>query len=389
MADGGRASAELTAAPGAWVDGLVTRRRVVVAPDSFKGTATAVEVAESIAAGWLDVFPEDEVLRVPMADGGEGALDAFELAWPGAERRPVIVTGPDDTVVEASWLLLPDGTAVVELANTSGITLLHPLRPLEAHSLGFGQAVCAALDAGAERLVLAIGGSASTDGGAGVLSELGARFRGADGATVMPGNGGLGAVVRAEFGALRPLPRGGVTILSDVTNPLLGRHGAVAVFGPQKGVGEGLAPQAEANLANFAGIVGAARAVDPSAEGAGAAGGVGFGLLAWGARMSPGARAVGEALRLPEFVAGSDVVLTGEGRYDHQSESGKVPSYVRGLADAAGARSGLVAGAVQADPSAFGAAVSLTELAGSAEPAMADPRRWLRAAGAALARALP
>ncbi|WP_382307841.1 glycerate kinase [Herbiconiux sp. UC225_62] len=366
-----------------------------MAPDSFKGTATAIEVADSLAAGWREVHPQDDVQCLPMADGGEGALDVFAIARPDARRMPVTVTGPDDRAVEAYWLLLPGpgggaagGTAVVELANTSGITLLNPLRPLEAHSIGFGQAIRAALDAGVDRLVLAIGGSSSTDGGAGVLQVLGAQFVGADGVPVPSGNGGLGAVVRTSFEGLVPLPPGGVSVLSDVTNPLLGRLGAVAVFGAQKGIGDGLAHQAELNLENFATVVTEARGTDPHLPGAGAAGGVGFGLVAWGAELTAGAAAVGSEVGLPALIADADIVLTGEGRYDHQSESGKVPSYVRGLAREAGARTGLVAGAVQATPRDFDAAVSLTELAGSGEAAMSDTRHWLREAGRRLAEEL-
>ncbi|MFB2599536.1 glycerate kinase [Herbiconiux sp. P17] len=373
----------------------MSRRRVVVAPDSFKGTATAIEVADSLAAGWREVHPSDDVRCLPMADGGEGALDAFAIARPDARRMPVTVTGPDDRAVEAYWLLLPGpdgdavgGTGVVELANTSGITLLHPLRPLEAHSIGFGQAIRAALDAGVDRLVLAIGGSSSTDGGAGVLQVLGAQFVGVDGVPVPSGNGGLGAVVRASFEGLVPLPPGGVSVLSDVTNPLLGRLGAVTVFGPQKGIGDGLSHQAEANLENFATVVTDARGTDPREPGTGAAGGVGFGLVAWGAELTAGASAVGAEVGLPALIADADIVLTGEGRYDHQSESGKVPSYVRGLAREAGARTGLVAGALEASPRDFDAAVSLTDLAGSGAAAMADTLHWLREAGRHLAAEL-
>ncbi|WP_291045180.1 glycerate kinase [Herbiconiux sp.] len=411
--------------------------RVVIAPDSFKGTATAVEAAEWLAEGWLSVRPDDEVIRIPMADGGEGALDAFELARPDARRIPVTVTGPDDRVIEAAWLWLPPtataggavvggadrlgGTAVVELANTSGITLLDRLRPLEAHTIGFGQAIRAALDAGVDEVVLAIGGSSSTDGGAGALEVLGASFTGDDGRPVAPGNGGLADVGRADLSTLRALPPGGVAVLSDVDNPLLGRRGAVAVFGLQKGIEEGLAPQAEANLTVFARVLADATGIDPETPGAGAAGGTGFGLLAWGARLTPGATAVAELLRLPQRLVGADVVITGEGRFDDQSEAGKVPTTVRDLArvaaadagasTAAGASAGfastagattvgtvhapasapvrvaLVAGAIAGPTASFDDAVSLTDLAGSAAAAMADPRPHLVAASAALARA--
>ena len=144
--------------------------RVVIAPDSFKGTASAADAAAALAAGWRAVRPLDELVERPMADGGEGTLDAFASAVPGARRMPVTVRGPVSEPVETSWLLLPDGTGVVELASTSGITMLDPLEPLDAHSAGFGEAIAAALEAGVERLLLALGGSACSDGGTGALT---------------------------------------------------------------------------------------------------------------------------------------------------------------------------------------------------------------------------
>ena len=147
--------------------------RVVIAPDSFKGTASAAEIADAVAVGWRSERPDDDLVLLPMADGGEGTLDAVAAAVPGSERVPVTVTGPDDRPVETAWLRLPDGRALVELAATSGLTLLDGLRPDTAHTTGFGQAIAAALDAGATGLLLGIGGSASTDGGVGALQALG------------------------------------------------------------------------------------------------------------------------------------------------------------------------------------------------------------------------
>lgn len=359
--------------------------RVVIAPDSFKGTAGAGEAARAIAAGWASVRPGDDLRLMPMADGGEGTLEAFELALPGARRMPVTVQGPDDQPVDAHWLLLPGGTGVVELANTSGITLQGPLRPLDAHSFGFGQAIAAALDHGVERLLLAIGGSASSDGGAGALAALGATFRDAADRPIRLGNRGLGSLATVDLRGLRALPRGGALILSDVTSPLLGLLGAAAVFGPQKGADDAQVAELESNLVRLAGLI----RVDPATPGAGAAGGTGFGLLAWGASLAPGAAAVGDALGIPAAVAGASVVVTGEGRFDAQSAAGKVASYLAGLAADAGASALLVAGLIEADPAGFAAAVSLAELAGSAAAAMRDPLAWLETAGAALAASLP
>ncbi|MGY4859316.1 glycerate kinase [Cryobacterium sp. AP23] len=367
---------------------MTSVERVVIAPDSFKGTATAPDVARALAAGWSSVRPADKLVLMPMADGGEGTLDAFELAVPGARRMPVAVPGPDDRGVDTSWLLLPDGTGVVELACTSGITLLDPLRPLDAHTIGFGTAIAAALEHGVTRLYLALGGSSSTDGGVGALTALGAVFRNAAGNPVRSGGRGMADLTAVDLRGLPELPAGGALILSDVTNPLLGPSGAACVFGPQKGAGSAQVTQLDAGLARLAGLL----PVDPTTPGAGAAGGTAFGLLAWGARISAGSAAVGEALGVPAAVAGASVVITGEGRFDAQSAAGKVPAYLAELAKDAGARALLVAGAIDADalrahPDLFGAVVSLTDVAGGGAAAMADPLRWLQLAAARLATA--
>ncbi|GAA1055215.1 glycerate kinase [Agromyces luteolus] len=362
-------------------------RRIVVAPDSFKGTATAVEAADALARGWRSVAPDDELVLRPMADGGEGTLDAFAASVAGAERVPVTVRGPDDEPVDAAWLRLPDGGALVELALTSGITLCDPLRPLDAHTIGFGQAIAAALDGGATRVLLAIGGSSSTDGGAGALAALGGRFLDADGWPVPAGNRGLGAIVRVDLSGLRERPAGGAAILSDVTNPLFGPFGAAAIFAPQKGAAPELIEPMERNLGRLVRAM-PDRAAFGDAAGAGAAGGTGFGLLVWGAHMAGGAAAVADAIGLADALAGASLVITGEGRFDGQSAAGKVPSEVAARADAAGVPVALVAGAIDADASAFAASASLTDLAGGGDAAMADPLRWLEAAGAELARTL-
>jgi len=360
-------------------------RRIVVAPDSFKGTATATEAARALAHGWSSVSPGDELVLKPMADGGEGTLDAFEASVAGALRVPVTVRGPDDRPVDAAWLRLPDGGALVELALTSGITLLDPLRPFDAHTVGFGQAIAAALDGGANRLLLAIGGSSSTDGGAGALTALGGRFLDADGWPVPAGNRGLGSIARVDLSGLRERPDGGAAILSDVTNPLFGPFGAAAIFGPQKGAAPEQVEPLERNLGRLVRAM-PDRAPFADAAGAGAAGGTGFGLLVWGARMAGGAAAVADAIGLTGALDGASLVITGEGRFDGQSAAGKVPSEVTARADAAGVPVALVAGAIDADTAGFAASASLTDLAGGGAAAMSEPLRWLEAAGAHLAR---
>ena len=359
--------------------------RVVFAPDSFKGTASAADAAAALARGWHAVRPDDDVVLRPMADGGEGTLDAFEAAIPGAVRMPVTVRGPVSAPVDTAWLLLPgeQPSAVVELAATSGITLLDPLAPLDAHTAGFGEAIAAALDHGVERLLLTLGGSASTDGGVGALAALGGRFLDAAGRPIRLGNRGLGTLARVDLSTLRPLPPGGAVILGDVDHPLLGARGAAAVFGPQKGADAATVDVLESNLARLARLL--AADADPTTPGAGAAGGTGFGLLAWGARPAPGSVTVGEALGVPAAVAAASVVVTGEGRFDEQSLAGKVPSYLLGLAAESGVPAMLVAGAIEGDTSAFAGSASLSELAGSGAAAMEHPLDWLEAAGRQLA----
>lgn len=362
------------------------RRPVVFAPDSFKGSLAAAPAAAAIAAGWVDVRPDDEAVLRPMADGGEGTLEAFAAAVPSSERVPVTVTGPDGARVDAAWLRLPDGTAVVELASTSGIELLGGRRlPWDAQTTGFGEAVASALDAGATRLVLGIGSSASTDAGIGLLRALGARFFDAAGVDVPSGARGLTRVAGIDLDGLAPLPERGVLVLSDVANPLLGSHGAAAVFGPQKGLDPASVAEADAALAAFADRFD----VDPGFAGAGAAGGTGFALRAWGATLVPGSAEVAELIGLRAAVAEASVVITGEGSFDAQSAAGKAPAQVAAIAADTGTPAALVAGRIaqDADTGAFAASVSLSSLAGSSGAALGDPARWLRAAGAELARA--
>jgi glycerate kinase len=372
----------------------VSAARIVFAPDSFKGSADAADAARALAEGWAAERPDDELQLLPMADGGEGTVDAFALAFSDSTTMPVWVTGPDGNPVHSSWLRLADGTGVVELARASGITLLDPLLPFDAHTLGFGQLIAAALEFGVSRLLLGIGGSSSTDGGAGALVALGARLLDATGSEIPLGNGGLADLVSIDLSALAPLPPGGAVVLSDVTNPLLGSSGAAAVFGPQKGATDGDIALLDANLERFARVfrrlpvsdgAGVRRGLE-NEPGAGAAGGTGYGLLEWGASIEAGSSAIGEALGMPGAVASADLVITGEGRFDSQSSAGKVPSYLTDLGGLHDTPVALVAGLIEAPTNAFASAVSLTELAGSSKSALGDALRWLTAAGAQLAR---
>ncbi|MFF4340702.1 glycerate kinase [Kitasatospora sp. NPDC001540] len=357
--------------------------RVVVAPDSFKGTIEAADAAEALAAGWRSVRAADEVRCLPMADGGEGTLAAVVSASEGARLFDVPgVSGPDGRPVTGRFALLPDGTAVAELATASGLPLLEgELRPLTATTRGTGESIAAALDAGARRLLVGLGGSASTDGGHGLLAALGARLRDDAGRALddSPANldRALAAARTLDLSALRPAPPGGVVLLTDVTNPLLGARGAAAVYGPQKGAGEREVALLERRLARWATLLGG----DPDAPGTGAAGGTGYGLAAaWGATIEPGAATVAGLLGLPAAVAAADLVVTGEGSFDATSLQGKAVGEVVRIADRAGVPSAVVAGVSEAP-----GVLTLSALAGSPAAARRDPARWLHRAGAVLA----
>ncbi|WP_411374952.1 glycerate kinase [Arthrobacter sp. MPF02] len=355
--------------------------KIIIAPDSYKGTASAAKASEAIAAGWASIRPHDDVVLLPMADGGEGTLEAFARAHPEAHQHDVTVEGPNDVPTQARWLMLPDGTAVVEVASTSGITLLDRLRPLTAHTYGLGQAIAHALDNGARRILVALGGSSSTDGGAGALTALGARFGTDTGEELSRGGGALADLAALDLAGLRPPPPGGVLVLTDVTNPLLGLAGAAHVFGPQKGANAADIQRLEDGLNKLASLLPA----HTSAPGSGAAGGTAFGLAAWGATITAGAPAVGHEIGLPGQVTDADIVITGEGRYDGQSPAGKVPSYVQDVARSAGARCFLIAGAIEEPLTTFAAYASLSAIAGSSQAAMREPLKFLTFAGAQLA----
>ncbi len=362
---------------------------VVIAPDSFKGSLRAREVAEAIAEGWRSERPHDTLALLPQADGGEGTLEAVAAAVPGAVTRSAgTVTGPDGRPVEGTWLELPDGSAVVELAQTSGLPLMARLDPLGATTRGLGETIAAALDGGATRVTIGLGGSASTDGGTGALRALGLRILDAEGRDLPDGGGALARAARVDRSGLRPIP-GGVTLLSDVTAPLLGPAGAAAVFGPQKGADARQVAALDAALARLDALLGG----DPEAPGAGAAGGTGYGFAAaYGARIVSGADRLAELSGLIAAIRSSDVLVSGEGRLDEQSIGGKVVGQLLRAAADAGVRAGVVAGQVAARPVGPDGrpvwTLALVDVAGSVAAAIAEPARWLRVAGARAAREL-
>ncbi|MEU0850866.1 glycerate kinase [Streptomyces flaveolus] len=335
-------------------------RRVLVAADKFKGSLTAVEVAERVAAGLRRVVPDVDVEALPVADGGDGTVAAAVAA--GFERREVRVAGPLGDEVTAAFALRGD-TAVVEMAEASGLQRLPAgvLAPLTASTYGSGELLRAALDAGARTIVFGVGGSATTDGGAGMLSALGARFLRADGEPVAPGGGGLADVASADLSGLDPrLTDVELVLASDVDNPLTGPKGAPAVYGPQKGASPADVGTLDAALAHFAkvleGTVGARAAEYAASPGAGAAGGIGYGALLLGARFRAGIEVMLDVLGFAPALERAELVITGEGSLDEQTLHGKAPAGVAAAARAAGKEVVAVCGRLALPAEALGRA---------------------------------
>lgn len=314
--------------------------KLVIAPDSFKESLSAQEVAGAIARGWQSVYPDADIQLCPMADGGEGTVDAV-LAASGGERRELTVRGPLGQPVQAHWGWLEDGQAVIEMAAASG---LHWVEPAQRDarittSYGTGELILAALDAGAKRIILGIGGSATNDGGAGVLQALGARLLNESGEPLAAGGAALIDLQRIELDGLDPRIAGiEILVAADVDNPLCGPRGASHVFGPQKGANPAQVAQLDRALGHFADLMAATLGEDyREVPGVGAAGGLGFAARAvLGARFRPGIDLVAELSGLAAFMQGADLAITGEGRLDGQSLHGKTPVGVARVAQAAG-----------------------------------------------------
>ncbi|MFI1327708.1 glycerate kinase [Streptomyces sp. WAC04189] len=337
-------------------------RRVLVAADKFKGSLTAVEVAERVTAGLRRVVPDLAVEALPVADGGDGTVAAAVAA--GFERREVRVAGPLGDEVTAAYALR-EGTAVVEMAEASGLQRLPEgvLAPLTSSTYGSGELLRAALDAGARTIVFGVGGSATTDGGAGMLSALGARFLDGAGEPVAPGGGGLADLASADLSGLDPrLSDVELVLASDVDNPLTGPKGAPAVYGPQKGASPQDVETLDAALGHFAKVLegtetaGARAAEYAASPGAGAAGGIGFGAMLLGARFRPGIEVMLDVLGFAPALERADLVITGEGSLDEQTLHGKAPAGVASAARAAGKEVVAVCGRLALAPEVLGRA---------------------------------
>ncbi|MFE6865561.1 glycerate kinase [Kitasatospora sp. NPDC057692] len=367
---------------------------VVVAPDKFKGALEGAEAAARIAAGIRRAAPGTEVRELPVADGGEGTLAAALAA--GFARVPAKVAGPTGLPVDAAFAVR-GGTAVVELAQAAGLARLPGGRvaPLTAGSYGVGQLIGRAVGQGARRIVLGLGGSAGTDGGAGLLQALGVSLLDADGAELASGGAALRRLARIDPGPLaRTLEGVEVVVACDVDNPLLGPRGAAAVYGPQKGASGDDLVVLEEGLARFADLVGSTVGRDVrDAPGAGAAGGVGFAALALlGAAMRPGIELLLDLLGFDEAVRGASLVVTGEGCLDAQTLHGKAPAGVAAAAARAGVRVAAVAGRVELSErewraAGFVAAYALSELGESPAEGLTRAGELAEVAGERLAAA--
>lgn len=354
---------------------------VLLAPDKFKGTLSAAEVIDALARGITESAPRVELLSCPIADGGDGTVDAALAA--GSEPRTCTVTGPTGEPRTARWALSGE-TAVLELAEVVGLRALPggTLAPGSASTRGLGELILAAVEAGARTVVVGLGGSSSTDAGAGLLQGLGAHLRTQDGTDVGPGLDGL-ADLRSVDLAPAVAVLDGVTLIAagDVTNPLGGRDGAVAVYGPQKGIHATDVEQADRVLAA------AAELLDPESThrdlpGAGAAGGTGFALFLLGAQQRSGADVVFELADVDTLLDRADVVVTGEGKLDEQTLQGKGPAEIARRARERGLPVAAVAGAITLDGDQLRAAGidrawDLTSRAGSVQEAMANTSTWL------------
>ncbi|WP_312212026.1 glycerate 2-kinase [Pseudescherichia sp.] len=311
--------------------------KIVIAPDSYKESLSATEVAQAIEKGFREIFPDAQYVSVPVADGGEGTVEAMIAATQGAEHT-ASVTGPLGERVDARWGMSGDGnTAFIEMAAASGLALVPPEQrnPLITTSRGTGELILHALEHGARHIIIGIGGSATNDGGAGMVQALGAKLCDANGTEIGHGGGSLMSLNTIDISGLDPrLAACTIRVACDVTNPLTGEQGASRIFGPQKGATEAQIVELDSNLNHYADVIKRSLRVDvKNVPGAGAAGGMGAALMAFlGAELRSGIEIVTQALNLEEHIHDCTLVVTGEGRIDSQSIHGKVPVGVANVA---------------------------------------------------------
>ena len=358
----------------------MTARHVVIAPDSFKGSMSADRAAQAIADGWLESRPDDRVSVFPMADGGEGTLEVVKNATPGSRVVDVgLVTGPDGTPTPSHYLALDNQTAVVELAVCSGITLMNPLNAMAATTAGLGKTIRHALDNGIRHVIIALGGSASTDAGIGALQALGLQATTADGSPA--GFGGASLEEIAAFDTSQLLIPERVTILRDTTATFLDAPG---MFGPQKGATPDDVVRLEDSFRHLLQLTG--DQTHHLTQGAGAAGGCGWGFAHFlDATIIDGARTVADLIGATEAISDADAVITGEGKFDATSATGKVTGAIIALAQHHNIPVGVVAGIVDEESVQNISWASLVDQAGDTESAMSSPELFAKKSAAQLA----
>jgi glycerate kinase len=370
--------------------------KIVIAPDSFKDSLSAQGVADAIALGLAQVWPDAQLVKCPMADGGEGTVESIMAACEGELRRTQ-VRGPLGITVDAAWGWLPQThTAIIEMAEASGLQLVPPGQrdACISSTFGTGELIRAALDAGAQRVILAIGGSATNDGGAGAMQALGVKLLDVQGQALAPGGLALAQLACIDLSAIDPrLTDVRFDIAADVNNPLCGPHGASAIFGPQKGASPEQVLQLDAALGHFAELCAQALGKDVQHEpGSGAAGGLGFAAKAFlEAQFKAGVEVVAELVGLAEAVKGADLVITGEGRFDAQTLRGKTPFGVARIAREQGVPVIVIAGTLGEGYQALyehgiDAAFALASGPMTLEQACAEAPRLLRERASDIAR---
>ncbi|GAA0264985.1 glycerate kinase [Pseudomonas rhodesiae] len=370
--------------------------KIIIAPDSFKDSLSAAGVAQAIVEGLAQVWPDAQMIQCPMADGGEGTVDAVLAACHGELRRQT-VHGPLGAPVQARWGWLADShTAIIEMAEASGLQLLPPDQrdACRTTTFGTGELIRAALETGARRIILAIGGSATNDGGAGAMQALGVQLFDADDQPLPPGGLALAQLARISLDSLDPrVGEVRFEIAADVNNPLCGPHGASAIFGPQKGASPQQVQQLDAALGHFADHCARVLPTDVRDEpGSGAAGGLGFAAKAFlGAQFRAGVEVVADLVGLDAAVRGADLVITGEGRFDAQTLRGKTPFGVARIARQHGVPVIVIAGTLgegyeQMYSHGVDAAFALPSGPISLEQACSEAPRLLRERAADIAR---
>ena len=332
--------------------------KIIIAPDKYKGNMTSPEICAIIREAFLEEMPDAEIICIPLADGGDGTMEALTAAHHGELRR-ISVRGPLGTPVEARFGIFDSGrSAVIEMAAASGLALLKPeeLDPLRADTYGTGELIRFSLDNGAESLIIGIGGSATVDGGTGMARALGYRFLDAEGKELPPGPENLIRLEKIDAAGVDPkLHAAGIKVACDVTNPLLGPQGTVSVYGPQKGVVQETAPKLEAALTRLSQVWKKQGMIDTVEKpGDGAAGGLGAGLRAFcRAELTSGARLIMQAAGLEKHLPGADLLITGEGCTDSQTDAGKLCGEAAGIAHQYGVPVLLLSGALKGDPFQF------------------------------------